>query len=924
MKRLFLMILSAVLVLSICTPGVSVSVAAAENEKVKEASGLLSALEIMPEGYNYEINSGMKVTRAGFLMMVMKAMKIPAAENDQFVFTDVDPKSGEAKYISTSAAMGLVNGFGDGTFRPDAEISVTDCLKIAVEAAGYGEIAKGSGGYPLGYIAVADSQGISKGVGGYYDSGALMDDARLIVYNMLHADWVLSYEVNGIVRGSSDSDRSILNVLYDIYKASGIVTGTEETRLSAAAGVKEEHIEIGGELYRQGSEADKELLGYAVDFYYESADDGDTKTLVYVVPRKSNDDLVYDAREIDQFANRTYTFWDGAKRVTETVPSAADIIYNGRALLGNIDDARFVPDTGSVTLIDNNNDGTFDVVKIIDKQTIVIDSVDTEKYIMYDRIAGAGVTLLLDDSGSFCSITDPQGHRIAFEDIARNDVVEAVISDDGLVAKLVVCKRTVDGTLEETSGTFDDMSYTVNGNSYSLNPDFAASLAESGSRPQLNGSYRFLLTGDNEIAWFELSGSGETGRYACLIQAADEGNNIDTKVMLKVLTTEDQVAILECANKLKVNGSGMIQDAAALSLIQPLLVDGETGGMKPLVIYYETNGDGKINYIETPNAPDPITPDTALHLAGIAVNTYHTVGAESIGGKVTYDSETVLFMIPRDMENMEDKDMRAVKIRGYAYEAQIFERVEGYAREKNAVISRVALSRETAGDRYDRSLFMLTGVTKAIDADGEEKYKLRGLRNGTPAEYVVSEDDVYTNPQPYEGIALPKQPEKGDLLRLVISPSNEVTQIAVVYSPANDAWYLAQNPTDSGIPFEITSQPVENLSTYYSSGGGHYRAVFRIFAANVYSKTGTHIRAINSMYDLSDPKVAELVDSGAIGIENHKANEGNIFVYRPQAKDDVYVRGNIGSITSFKDQSAASKVIIYTDESIPAAIIVYP
>lgn len=922
MKKVFLIILSIVLALSVYSPYISVM--AADEEDYKVASGLLSALEIMPEGYDYGINSGMRVTRAKFLMMVMKAMKIPLIEDNQLTFADVNPRNAEAKYISTSAAIGLVNGFGDGTFRPDDEISVTDCLKIAIEAAGYGEVAKRAGGYPLGYITIANKQDITEGLDGDYNDSALMNEARMIVYNMLHAEWVSSYEVNGEIVGSTDSDRSILNVLYNVYEASGIVTGSEETLLNSTEGTKKGYIEIDGDLYTAG-EADKDLLGYAVDFYYKEAKNG-TKELVYILPSESNRDVIYNAYEISQYSKGTYTFWDGNKRVTERVPGTADIIYNGRALIGNTDDSVFQPDAGSITLIDNNSDGKYDVVKIINKRTVVVDSVDTEKYIVYDRLAGSGITLEFEDYISVNTIVDIQGQSLELGDIARNDVVDLILSADRMVSKLVVCGKTVSGTLDGINEDPDDASYTVNENTYSLNPDFVASAARTGRKPRLGGYYKFLLTGDGEIAWFEQSDSGEAGKYGCLIKAMNDDNGFESKVLLKVLTADNKVEVLEFDKKLKVNGSAMIENTDAFSLVEPLLFD-ESGDMVPLIIYYEMNNEGKIRYIETPNAPNPASADASLHLAGTAINTFHTSGANCIGGRVTYDSETIFFIIPQDMETMADKDMRAVKLSEYARDAQIFQRIEGYAREKNAAISRVALSRESAVDRYESALFMLTGISKSLDESGIEKYKLSGLRNGVPTVYMVSEDEVFLKPEPFAGMVLPSSLREGDLLRLGTGQSGEITNIAVIYSPSRDIWYLQDNPTSSGVPFSADPLPVDNLKDYYldvPKGGGHYRAEFRIFAANVYSKTETHIRAINSMYDLDDPRVMELVDSGAIGIENHAADSGNVFVYQPEMRGDVYTRGDIGLITSLKDHSAPSKVIIYTEESMPRAIIVYP
>jgi hypothetical protein len=153
-----------------------------------------------------------------------------------------------------------------------------------------------------------------------------------------------------------------------------------------------------------------------------------------------------------------------------------------------------------------------------------------------------------------------------------------------------------------------------------------------------------------------------------------------------------------------------------------------------------------------------------------------------------------------------------------------------------------------------------------------------------------------------------------------------VKKIAVIYSPSQNGCYIEDNPTSSGIPFSPVPEDVDNLTSYYSNspkGGGHYRSTFRIFMANVYSKTSTHIRALNTIFDITDPRVISLVERAEIGIENHAINDNNVFVYDNNA-NELYRRGNIGSITSYTGQGVPSRVLIYTDESKPKIVIVYP
>lgn len=63
--------------------------------------------------------------------------------------------------------MRVIDGFEDGTFRPEENITQVQFLKMAVCCMGdwgYNEVATENGGYPDGYIYVAKKYGFADGV----------------------------------------------------------------------------------------------------------------------------------------------------------------------------------------------------------------------------------------------------------------------------------------------------------------------------------------------------------------------------------------------------------------------------------------------------------------------------------------------------------------------------------------------------------------------------------------------------------------------------------------------------------------------------------------------------------------------------------------------------------------------------------------
>lgn|GEM_PF-2620320 len=76
------------------------------------------------------------VTRAEFTVMLMKMLKLPGDEA-ALTFTD-NAKIGAwaQKAIAQAVQAGIINGYGDGSFRPDAEITRAEMVKMLANALG--------------------------------------------------------------------------------------------------------------------------------------------------------------------------------------------------------------------------------------------------------------------------------------------------------------------------------------------------------------------------------------------------------------------------------------------------------------------------------------------------------------------------------------------------------------------------------------------------------------------------------------------------------------------------------------------------------------------------------------------------------------------------------------------------------------------
>lgn len=206
MKRIF----SLVLVLSMVLGSFgSVFVAAEEAEKAEEV------LTVVPKdviGTEYEkavsrlvafgIVNGYKdgtykpendVTRAEFAKILIEALGIgnaTRAAQGKTNFSDVPATHWASGYINVASGQGLLKGYPDGTFKPSAQVSYAEAMTMLVRALGYQDNFL-KGNWPGNYVAKAAEAGISSGVK-FDDAGkfAHRGNVAILVNNTLDADVV--------------------------------------------------------------------------------------------------------------------------------------------------------------------------------------------------------------------------------------------------------------------------------------------------------------------------------------------------------------------------------------------------------------------------------------------------------------------------------------------------------------------------------------------------------------------------------------------------------------------------------------------------------------------------------------------------------------------------------------------------------------
>jgi hypothetical protein len=266
----------------------------------EEAVARLSLLEILT-GYNDgTFKPENQITRAEFAAVAVRAKGLEAtAQASKGLptgFSDVPGTHWASGYVGTAAKMGIVNGVGNGQFAPAAPVKYEEAITMIVRALGYEPSAQVRGGYPYGYLIVANENGLLDDVKGTQGAPALRGEVAQIVDNALEIPMMVQVgygtDTKWVVSGSKEhggDERYLLDDMgFDSVKGRVTSVNTKTNKITV-----------------EPEDDDKVVIEAADDFDFYSVEGLVTKfwykndtVVVYVVKDEAKFDAVsYDEDE---------------------------------------------------------------------------------------------------------------------------------------------------------------------------------------------------------------------------------------------------------------------------------------------------------------------------------------------------------------------------------------------------------------------------------------------------------------------------------------------------------------------------------------------------------------------------------------------------------------------------------------------------
>ena len=225
MKKLLALMLSVAMIFTMGTSVMAYS-DVEEGTYVSEAVTVLSNLDILNGYEDGTFKPEATITRAEKAKILCEALGYYGMGSDKTPFDDVEPKHWAAGYINTAASLGIINGYGNGKFGPEDTVTYEQAVKMVVCALGYEAMAADRGGWPAGYTSVAANIGLTKDM-----SSSVRGDIAVLIYNALTTP-VMEQTSYGsdtryeVLDGAGNKEYKTILTKRDIYIATGIVGDT--------------------------------------------------------------------------------------------------------------------------------------------------------------------------------------------------------------------------------------------------------------------------------------------------------------------------------------------------------------------------------------------------------------------------------------------------------------------------------------------------------------------------------------------------------------------------------------------------------------------------------------------------------------------------------------------------------------------------
>lgn len=749
------------------------------------------------------------VTRAEFTAMLLRTRgmgSVGSTSLDNPPFPDVvtPDVSWAIANIRTAREMGIINGYDDGTFKPNNNVSYEEAVKMIVCALGYGEMGTEGAFWYSRYLMTATSLKFLEGSGGAIGAPATRATIAKMLYKCLEVK---------LAENNKITDKTILENDLNLTKNVGYIDANPEISLTTPdSNIRSNEIQIASkndqdvyvtETFKvEDPSKYNDLLGAQITYYYTIEKNSGYKVLLMatvkntdVLEIESEDILNSSATGIEYIYNR-----DNDRTADVSIASDSVVVYNDRLFGATKALSTFanyhmamgssaMPRIGSVKLLDRDGDEVYDVVFINSYEPWVVSSKTTSDSSIVDNVLRKGMSggqnkIKLDPKTVKFYTSD--GKEASFTSISTGDVVciKQSAANGGTVATTaIICKKAITGKITKTSSK---TGLTIGSNDYAVSNYAPWKFVISGAAPDttapvIGDSGKFFFDLNGNIVAYDKNESASNLQYGYLVDAALKSVNLDEDELRILVVTKSNVkgSQYTITTKTKINGNTYADLNSYLTALDnandfhegnyPVKNEGDrVSDQYAQLVKFSTNGSVVEEIITATTSTN-----TYSTIPSDELNLYNDLTVEkavkydttkkvfyTTSSKQIYISNALIISVPEN--RAETTKYRVVsaseleKDTAGSYRIEAFDVTSAYS-AKVIVIYKGASN--VGKVKADSPVFVITQDPVGEYVDGETRYSISGYEGTSQKTYKLSVDDAKT-------VAIAPTLQKGDVVRL--------------------------------------------------------------------------------------------------------------------------------------------------------------
>lgn len=712
-----------------------------------KAFEFLQALGMLDSDNIYEPD--LQVDRGLFAKLAVDFSGNTINSEDVSDFKDIE-NSEYKQYIVSAYKQGYIAGVDNTHFSPDTAVTYEQAVKILMTILGYDPAAQEMGGYPSGYMKVAEECKLLKNTSP--SDNLNMRDALILLYNAAHTDVMELKSIGTSYTYVINEGETFLVKNFGIYICEGVINATAYTDLLAQESELDRNKVSIGNLSFDVNDTDAEnYLGYYVKLYYDASDmKTDYKTIYVDVNNKKSTYVSFkDMQNVEVDGNTVKYYDDSSKPQKMRVSSTASFIKNGKLSAMSINDLENI-EKGCIELISNDGDNIADVVRVTVYETYVVSSVSEEAGIITTQDNQRITIDKIGNESDFSILRN--GENISLSEIAPEDVI-LISQSEGKGRNLQIILVGVDsvqGVVSKKNAdeiTIDKQIFKVDKNTIetiSVGKTYFCKLDALG--------YIAYVRPENDFV------------YGFVYKIWQEEND---KLGMRIFTENDRWVDIGFNDKVKLNGKRVKKEIAYETIHENL------NDIWSRMIRYTVDENANLKTIEIAQSIDTGAFDEAraidedIFRKTVSGNAQYKNGAKSFGGKFFADSLTKIFSIPSDL----DKDkFEMCSLSDFTNEKSY--NMIAYDTDKYLTAKAMIVldNKKSIGSSSKMMIVSGTGGI-TLNEDDEPVPMLEGFWKGDLVSLPVKIGDSYVSQSVYDEL------EKGDVIQFTYDNYGNVINI---------------------------------------------------------------------------------------------------------------------------------------------------